>query len=225
MIEIMKRVWLKLVLVASAIFLAVKGLEVRQVVWEGNAPIGFDKIVAVNEKLLGRPIWLVTEKQVRRYLEGELVERVEIRRKLPSTLVIVAEPPKLVGVVPKGLIGIVLDEYGRSRAKVPLFATRLPFLMLQNVSVRKCMPAVNRIMDLCSREGVPIRAIWLSRHGEAAIYLPEGFWLKLGNPAALELKLKLGKLLHKNKLIPPSSVVDLSVPNIVSLWEIRRSNE
>lgn len=221
----MKRVWLKLVLVASAIFLAVKGLEVRQVVWEGNAPIGFDKIVAVNEKLLGRPIWLVTEKQVRRYLEGELVERVEIRRKLPSTLVIVAEPPKLVGVVPKGLIGIVLDEYGRSRAKVPLFATRLPFLMLQNVSVRKCMPAVNRIMDLCSREGVPIRAIWLSRHGEAAIYLPEGFWLKLGNPAALELKLKLGKLLHKNKLIPPSSVVDLSVPNIVSLWEIRRSNE
>lgn len=225
MIEIMKRVWLKLVLVASAIFLSVKGLEVRQVVWEGNAPIGFDKIVAVNEKLLGRPIWLVTEKQVRRYLEGELVERVEIRRKLPSTLVIVAEPPKLVGVVPKGLIGIVLDEYGRSRAKVPLFATRLPFLMLQNVSVRKCMPAVNRIMDLCSREGVPIRAIWLSRHGEAAIYLPEGFWLKLGNPAALELKLKLGKLLHKNKLIPPSSVVDLSVPNIVSLWEIRRSNE
>lgn len=225
MIKIMKRVWLKLVLVASAIFLAVKGLEVRQVVWEGNAPIGFDKIVAVNEKLLGRPIWLVTEKQVRRYLEGELVERVEIRRKLPSTLVIVAEPPKLVVVVPKGLIGIVLDEYGRSRAKVPLFATRLPFLMLQNVSVRKCMPAVNRIMDLCSREGVPIRAIWLSQHGEAAIYLPEGFWLKLGNPAALELKLKLGKLLHKNKLIPPSSVVDLSVPNIVSLWEIRRSNE
>lgn len=221
----MKRNWLKLVLVASAIFLAVKGLAVRQVVWEGSAPIGFDKIVAVNEKLLGRPIWLVTERQVRRYLEGELVERVEIRRKLPSTLVIVAEPPKLVGVVPEGLIGIVLDEYARSRAKVPLFATRLPFLMLQNVSVRKCMPAVNRIVDLCAQEGVPIRAIWLSQHGEAAIYLPEGFWLKLGNPAALELKLKLGKLLHRNKLIPPSSVVDLSVPSIVSLWEIKRSSE
>ncbi|MGQ9463573.1 MAG: cell division protein FtsQ/DivIB [Candidatus Fervidibacter sp.] len=222
----MKRNWLKLVLVASAIFLAVKGLAVRQVVWEGDAPIGFDKIVAVNEKLLGRPIWLITERQIRRYLEGELVDQVEIKRKLPSTLVIVAEPPKLVGVVPKGFIGVVLDECGRNCAKVPLFATRLPFLMLpENVSARKCIPAVNRIMNLCAQEGVPIRAIWLSQHGEAAIYLSEGFWLKLGNPAALELKLELGKLLRRNKLIPPGSVADLSVPSIVSLWEIERSGE
>lgn len=201
--------------------LLTKGMAIRRVVWEGCAPIGFDTVVAVNERLVGRPIWLVSEKQVRRWLKGELVGRVEVRRRLPWTLVIVAEPPRLVGVIPEGSQGRIVDERGREWRKVPLSVTRLPFLILpRGVSVQKCMPAVKRVLDLCCREGVFARAVWLSEFGEAAIYLPEGFWLKLGNPTALELKLRLGKLMRENRLVPSNTVVDLSVPKVVSLWEI-----
>lgn len=211
----------KFALVVAAAVLLTKGMAVRRVVWEGYAPIGFGTLVSVNERLLGRPIWLVSEKQVRRWLEGELVGRVEIRRKFPWTLVIVADPPKLIGVIPKGSQGYVVDEQGRKWKFVPLSATRLPFLILpEDVPVQKCMSAVKQILDSCCREGVPVRAVWLSRFGEAAIYLPEGFWLRLGNPTALELKLQLGKLLHQNRLVPTNAVVDLSVPKVISLWKI-----
>lgn len=225
----MRRGWLKLVkfgLLVGAIVFATKGLAVRQVLWEGCAPIGLDKVADVNGKLLGRPIWLVSEKQVRQFLEGEMIGELKVRRKLPCTIVIVAEPPQLVGVIAKGSEGIVVDERGRKWKKVPLSATRLPFLMLpENVPVQKCMVAVERVLKLCAREEIPVRAIWLSQFGEAAIYFSEGFWLKLGNPTALQLKLQLGKLLHQNKLIPPKSVADLSVPKVVSLWEIEQSSQ
>ncbi|MCS7186859.1 MAG: hypothetical protein N3B10_08915 [Armatimonadetes bacterium] len=218
--------WVKFVLVAVAIAILTKVVTVRRIVWEGHAPVGFGTMVEVNEKLIGRPIWLVSEKQIRRWLEGELVERVEIRRKLPWTLVIVAEPPRLVGVIPKGSQGYVVDENGRKWRKVPLSVTCLPFLMLpENVTMQKCMLAVRQVLDLCCREGIPVKAVWLSQFGEAAIYLPEGFWLRLGNPTALKLKLQLGKLLHRNKLVPSQSVVDLSVPKVISLWEIENANE
>jgi len=201
--------------------LLTKGMAIRRVVWEGCAPIGFGTVIEVNERLLGRPIWLVSERQVRRWLEGELVGRVEIRRKLPWTLVIIADPPNLLGVVPEGSQGWVIDEQGRNWKKVPLSATCLPFLILpDNVPVQKCMLAVKRVLDLCYREGVVAKAVWLSQFGEAAIYLPEGFWLRLGNPTALELKLQLGKLLHRNRLVPANAVVDLSVPKVISLWEM-----
>ncbi|MFN4178998.1 MAG: hypothetical protein ACK4I8_01690 [Armatimonadota bacterium] len=216
-----RQILVKFVLVLGAIAFLTKGMATRQVVWEGYAPIGFDTMVAVNERLLGRPIWLVSEKQVQHWLDGELVGEVKIRRKFPCTLVIVTEPPRLVGVVPKGEQGYVVDEQGRKWRKVPLSVTRLPFLMLpDNVPMQKCMMAVERVLNLCYREGVYVRAIWLSEFGEAAVYLPEGFWLRLGNPTALELKLKLGKLLHQNKLVPSHAVVDLSVPKVISLWEI-----
>ncbi len=212
---------LKFVLVVSIIALLTKGMSVRRIVWEGCAPISFGTMVAVNERLIGRPIWLVSEKQVRHWLEGELVERIEIRRKFPWTLIIIAEPPDLVGVVPEGAQGYVVDERGRRWRKVPLSVTCLPFLMLPNdVPVQKCMAAVKRVLELCCHEGISVRAIWLSRFGEAAVYLPEGCWLRLGNPTALKLKLQLGKLLHRNRLVPSNAVVDLSVPKVISLWEI-----
>ena len=217
---------LKFGLVIGAIIFATKGLAVRQVLWEGCAPIGFDKVVAVNEKLLGRPIWLVSEKQVRQFLEGEMIGELKVHRKLLCTVVIVAEPPNLVGIIPKGLEGIVIDEQGHKWAKVPLSATCLPFLMLpENVPVQKCMVAVEKVLKLCAREEIPVRAVWLSQFGEAAIYFSEGFWLKLGNPTALQLKLQLGKLLHQNKLIPLRAVADLSVPKVISLWEIEQGSQ
>jgi len=221
----MRRGWLKLLkfgLVIGVIIFATKGLAVRQVLWEVCAPIGFDKVVAVNEKLLGRPIWLVSEKQVRQYLEGEMVGELKVRRKLLGTVVISADPPNLVGIIPKGLEGIVIDEQGRERKRVPLSATCLPFLMLpENVSVQKCMMAVGQVLKLCAQEEIKVRAVWLSQFGEAAVYLPEGIWIKLGNSKALPLKLRLGKLLQQNKLIPPNAVADLSVPKVISLWEMK----
>ncbi|MCX7642963.1 MAG: hypothetical protein N2116_04055 [Armatimonadetes bacterium] len=218
---------MKFVSAVITVVLLTKGMAVRRVVWEGYAPVGFGTVVSVNEKLIGRPIWLVSEKQIRRWLEGELVGRVEIRRRFPWTLVIIAEPPKLVGVIPEGSQGYVVDEQGKKWRKVPLSVTRLPFLMLpENVPTRKCMLAVKQILDLCYREGISVRAVWLSQFGEAAVYLPEGFWLRLGNPTALKLKLQLGKLLHQNKLVPPRTVLDLSVPKVISLWEItKEANE
>lgn len=221
-----RQILLKFVLVLVAIAFLTKGMAIRQVVWEGYAPIGFDTMVAANERLLGRPIWLVSEKQVKRWLDGELVGEVKIRRKFPHTLVIVTEPPKLVVVIPKGEQGYVVDEQGRKWRKVPLSVTRLPFLMLpDNVPMQKCMVAVRQVLNLCYREGVCVRAIWLSEFGEVAVYLPEDFWLRLGNPTALDLKLKLGKLLHKNKLVPSHAVVDLSVPKVISLWEIESASD
>lgn len=212
----------KLVLVAAAIGFLTKGMSIRHIVWEGSAPVSFGAMIAVNEQLLGRPIWFVSAKQVRRWLKGELVERVEIRRKFPWTLVITAEPPNLVGVIPEGAQGCVVDERGRKWRKVPLTVTRLPFLMLPNdVPMQKCMKAIRRVLTLCYSEKVPVKAIWLSQYGEAAIYLPEGYWLRLGNPTALRLKLQLGKLLQQNRLISPEAVVDLSVPKVVSLQKVK----
>ncbi|MFA0785170.1 cell division protein FtsQ/DivIB [Fervidibacter sacchari] len=221
----MRRGWLKLVkfgLLVGAIVFATKGLAVRQVLWEGCAPIGLDKVADVNGKLLGRPIWLVSEKQVRQCLEGEMIGELKVRKRLPCTVVIVVEPPQLVGVIAKGSEGIVVDERGRKWRKVPLSATRLPFLMLPgNVPVQKCMVAVERVLKLCAQEEIPVRAIWLSQFGEAAIYLPESVWIKLGNPTALPLKVRLGKLLRQNNLIRSNTVADLSVPRVVSLLEMK----
>ena len=217
--------WLKLLkfgLVIGTTIFSVKGLAVRQVLWEGCAPIGFDKVVAVNEKLLGRPIWLVSEKQVRQCLEGEMVGELKIHKKLPRTVVIVAEPPQLAGIIAKGSEGIVVDEQGHKWTRISLSATRLPFLMLpDNIPVQKCMVAVGQVLKLCAQEEITVRAVWLSQFGEAAVYLPEGVWIKLGNSTALPLKLRLGKLLQQNKLIPPNAVADLSVPKIISLWEMK----
>jgi len=221
----MRQGWLKFVkfgLLVGAIVFATKGLAVRQVLWEGCAPIGFDKVVDVNGKLLGRPIWLVSEKQVRQCLEGEMIGELKVRKKLPCTVVIEVEPPRLVGVIAKGSEGIVVDKRGRKWRKVPLSATRLPFLMLpDNVSVQKCIAVVERVLGLCAREEIPVRAIWLSQFGEAAIYLPESVWIKLGNPTALPLKVRIGKLLRQNKLVQSNTVVDLSMPRVVSLWEMK----
>jgi len=213
---------LKFGLLVGAIVFAVKGLAVRQVLWEGCAPVGLDKVVAVNEKLLGRPIWLVSEKQVRQFLEGEMIGELKVHRKLLGTVVIVAEPPNLVGIIPKGSEGIVIDEQGHKWSKVFLSATCLPFLMLpENVPVQKCMVAVRQVLKLCAQEEITVRAVWLSQFGEAAVYLPEGIWIKLGNSTALPLKLRLGKLLQQNRLIPPNAVADLSVPKVISLWEMK----
>jgi cell division septal protein FtsQ len=155
-----------------------------------------------------------------------MIGELKVRRKFPCTIVIVVEPPQLVGIIAKGLEGIVIDERGRKWKKVPLSATRLPFLMLpESVPVQKCMAAVEKVLKLCAREEIPVRAVWLSQFGEAAIYLSEGLWLKLGNPTALQLKLQLGKLLHQNNLIPPKAVVDLSVPKVVSLWEMKHDSQ
>jgi len=221
----MRRGWLKLVkfgLLVGAIVFATKGLAVRQVLWEGCAPIGLDKVADVNGKLLGRPIWLVSEKQVRQCLEGEMIGELKVRKRLPCTVVIVVELPQLVGVIAEGSEGIVVDERGRKWRKVPLSATRLPFLMLPgNVPVQKCMVAVERVLKLCAQEEIPVRAIWLSQFGEAAIYLPESVWIKLGNPTALPLKVRLGKLLRQNNLIRSNTVADLSVPRVVSLLEMK----
>ncbi|MCS3918933.1 hypothetical protein Q2T83_05780 [Fervidibacter sacchari] len=217
--------WLKLVkfsLLVGVILFATKGLAVRQVLWEGCAPIGLDKVVFVNKKLLGRPIWLISEKQVRQYLEGEMIGELKVRKKLPNTVVVIAEPPRVVGVIAEGLKGTVVDDQGRKWGKVPLSATRLPFLMLpDNVPVQKCIVAVERVLKLCAREEITVRAIWLSPFGEAAIYLPESIWIKLGNPTALPLKVRIGKLLRQNKLVQSNTVVDLSVPRVVSLWEMK----
>ncbi len=221
----MRRGWLKLMkfgLLVGAIVFATKGLAVRQVLWEGCAPIGLDKVADVNGKLLGRPIWLVSEKKVRQCLEGEMIGELKVRKRLPCTVVIVVEPPQLVGVIAKGSEGILVDERGRKWRKIPLSATRLPFLMLpDNVPVQKCMVAVERVLKLCAQEEIPVRAIWLSQFGEAAIYLPESVWIKLGNPTALPLKVRLGKLLRQNNLIRSNTVADLSVPRVVSLWEMK----
>jgi cell division septal protein FtsQ len=195
----MRRGWLKLVkfgLLVGAIVFATKGLAVRQVLWEGCAPIGLDKIADVNGKLLGRPIWLVSEKQVRKFLESEMIGELKVRRKLPCTIVIVAEPPQLVGVIAEGSEGIVVDERGRKWRKVPLPATRLPFLMLpDNVPVQKCIVAVERVLKLCAQEGIPVRAIWLSQFGEAAIYLPESAWIKLGQPNSPTVESPAGQII------------------------------
>jgi len=83
------------------------------------------------------------------------------------------------------------------------------------------MVAVERVLKLCAQEEIPVRAIWLSQFGEAAIYLPESVWIKLGNPTALPLKVRLGKLLRQNNLIRSNTVADLSVPRVVSLLEMK----
>lgn len=209
---------MKFLLFVGLILFVTKGLCVRKVIWEGGAPIAFGRMIEVKERLIGRPIWLISKRQIQNWLEGELIGKLEIRRKLPWTVVIVSEPPDLMVVIPKGSKGIVVDQKGFKKVKVPLFATHLPFLMLPNdVPVQKCMVAVKRILETSFHQGINVRAIWLNRFGEAAVYLPEGFWLRLGNPKALDLKLRLGKIIYQNKLLTPDSVADLSALKVIGL--------
>lgn len=209
-----------------ATFLAMKVLSVRKVVWEGGAPISFGTMAKVNDYLLGRPIWLVSESKIRQWLKGEMVGNLEVRRKLPWTIVIVAEPLSFVGAIPVGSKAIVVDSKGVKRAKVHLFATRLPFIMLpENASVQKCMVALKRVLEATAKQGIDVRAIWFNHHGEVAIYLPEGFWIRLGNPTALNLKLGLGKALQENRLLSPEMVADLSVPKVISIWKLKTESE
>lgn len=192
-------------------------------VWEGGAPIRFGKVVNVNEFLIGRPIWLVSEKQIRLRLKGELIGNLKVRLKLPWTVVIIAEPPILLGAIPKSDKVLLVNQKGEEKAEIPLFATRLPFLILpKNVKVKKCVVAINRVLEASARQGIDVKAVWVSQFGEVGIYLPKGFWIRLGNPTALDLKLGLGKALYQNKLLSPQIVADLSVPKVISLWEIER---
>ncbi|GEM_PF-544050 len=212
--------FLKILALFSAVLFATKGLAVRSVIWEGGAPISLGTVVKVNERLMGRPIWLISESQIRHWLKGEPVGKLKVRRKLPWTVIVIAEPYELAGVIAKGSKGIVFDRNGIKRAEVPLFATNLPFLFLpKGVPVQKCMLLVHKVLEASSQQGIEVRAIWVNQFGEVAIYLPEGFWLRLGNSKALELKLLLSKAIYQNNLLPPNSVADLSALKVISLWQ------
>ncbi|MFA0753570.1 MAG: hypothetical protein IMHGJWDQ_001347 [Candidatus Fervidibacter sp.] len=215
--------WLfRLLLAVILLLLMAKVFSVRHILWEGSAPVGFERIAQINERLKGRPLWCATSERVRRWLEGEVVSRVTVRWRLPSTVIIVTEAPKFLGVVSSGGKWAAVDDNGRSWGKVPLFATRLPLLMLPcHVSPDQCLPSVERTLSTCLREGLTVRALWVSPFGEVAVYLMEGVWLRLGNPTALSLKVRLGKALRENQLLWTKGVVDLTLPKVISLWSQR----
>lgn len=220
-----KRIWVAGLIVTGLALGLTKGLAVRQVIWDGDAPVSFGVVAAINERLIGSPLLSVTSSRILKWLTGELVEKVQVRWKLPSTVVIIAEAPELIGVIPKQDKGILVDAKGRIWGKVPLWATRLPILLLPDgVPIQKCIAAIRRTQNLCAQQKVPVKAIWVSRFGEVAIFPPDGGWLRLGNPFALRAKLQLGENLRRQGLIKPNAVADLALPEKISLWELSQPN-
>ncbi len=218
------RRWLVgVILTIELALILTKGMAVHRVVWQGDAPVSFGAIAAVNERLLGRPLWLVTAGRVRRWLEGERVAKVRVGWRLPDTVVITAEAPEFIGIIPKRDKAVVVDEQGRSWATVPFWSTRLPALLLpEKVPIQNCMVAVRQALKVCAEQDVPTRAVWVSPFGEVAVSLPDGSWLRLGNPSALLLKVQLGKALRRQRWLPAHSVADLTLPTTISLWSLER---
>ncbi len=199
--------------------LLTKGLAIRHIRWEGDAPIGFGRMVAVQQRLLGQPLWSVTERKVRQWLAGEMVGQVRLRRHFPSTLVIEVNAPPLLGVIHKGDYAAPIDERGKMWRPVPLYATRLPFLLIANpLPLPKAMPAIKRTLEICRQERLTVRAVWVDAYGQAGIYLSGKGWLRLGNPKELTLKVRLGKVLWQNRLLTPQTVADLSLLRVIALW-------
>ncbi len=212
-----KRWWSALTSVGVVVLLT-KGLAVRHVLWEGDAPISFGTMARVNQHLQGRPVWLCTERQIHRWLANEMVEEVRVRWRLPHTVVITATAPTLVAMLPNGSWGILADDKGRLWRKVPLYATRLPFLLLTpSLAPDRVLPIVKRTLQVCAQEQVTVRAVWVTPYGEVAVYLPQSGWWQLGNSVALPLKVRLGKALQQHRLSPPDSVIDLSLMRVIAL--------
>ncbi|GBC99096.1 hypothetical protein HRbin17_01617 [bacterium HR17] len=208
---------------ASAVVVLLIGLTagtmVRRVAWEGDAPIGFGAMARVNAQLLGRPFWWATPQRVEAWLKGELVGSVKVRWRFPHTVVITAQAPRLLGIVPQGDKGALVDCHGRRWVQVPLTATGFPLLLLPpRESVQKCMPAVYQTLTVCARERVPVRAVWVSQFGEVAVCLPDNTWLRLGNRFALPMKVRLGIALRKQMGLTPPWVADLSGLTAISVW-------
>lgn len=217
-----RRRWLIGSILTIGLVLALtEGMTVRKVVWEGDAPVSFGAVVAVNERLLGRPLWLATTGRVRRWLDGERVAKVRVNWRFPDTVIITAEVPEFVGIIPQRDKAVVVDAKGRRWATVPLGATRLPALLLPGkIPMRKCMVAISETLTECAKQGVPARAVWVSPFGEVAVCLPDGSWLRLGNPSALAMKVQLGKALRQQRWLSPKVVADLTLPTVISLWTL-----
>jgi cell division septal protein FtsQ len=206
----LRRWWKGIVGAAIAIAL-LQGTLIRQVRWEGDAPIGWETIAEVNKRLRWRPLWWATPQRLQGWLKGELVGQVQVRWRFPNTVIIFAQPPRLVGVLPKGERGVLVDAQGRRWQTVPLTTTHYPLLWLpEKVPLRSCLAAVRQTLRMCARQKVAVRAISVSPFGEVALCLPDGDWLKLGNPFALHAKMRLG-LAARRQFAPQSpSVLDLS---------------
>lgn len=195
------------------------GLLTYKVQWAGDAPISWAKIAEVNGRLRWRPLWWATPFRIQRWLDGELVGRVQVRWRYPGTVLVIAQTPRLLGIIPKGGQGQLMDEQGRLFATVPLSVTHYPILWLPNGTVRlRCLTAVRQTVHLCAQQKVALRALWVSPFGEVAICLPDGTWFRLGNPFALPVKMQLCLAMRQQVDLPPSPILDVSGLSVVGVW-------
>lgn len=209
----------KIALMALILTVFSSGLLTYQVHWEGDAPVSWAKIAEVNDRLRWRPLWWATPSRIRKWLDGELVGCVQVRWRYPGTVLVVAQAPRLLGIIPNGERGQLIDEQGRLWKTVPLSVTHYPILWLPKGTARsRCMAVVGQTMSLCAQQKVALRALWVSPFGEVAICLPDGNWFRLGNPFALPVKMQLGLAMRRQVELPASSVLDVSGLAVIGVW-------
>lgn len=219
------RKWILISLtLGSLVWGLTKGVAVRRVFWQGDAPVSLATLVTITDRLKGRPLWSVRRGQVQRWLKGEMVTRVAITRVFPDTLILTLSAPKLIGALPRDGERVLVDMKGRTWKRVPFWATALPLLLLPDRQVVKWLPVVHRVMAVCRREGIGVQAFWVSRWGEAAILLPDGGWIRLGNRKALRAKLRLGESLRRQGIGGGQRVMDVTLPMRISVWTILPSD-
>ncbi|MFA0732983.1 MAG: hypothetical protein LKKZDAJK_000505 [Candidatus Fervidibacter sp.] len=203
----------------AAIGLALlQGTLIHQVQWDGDAPVSWEKMAEINGRLRWRPFWWATPERLQGWLKGELVGQVQVRWRFPGRLKVIAQPPSLVGILPRGERGLLVDKEGRCWQTIPLTATHYPLLWLPDkVPLRRCLAAVCQTVKMCARQKVTIKAISVSPFGEVALCLPKGDWLWLGNPFALPVKVRLGLAVQRQFSPPTPSVLDLSGITVIGM--------
>ncbi|MCS7225298.1 MAG: hypothetical protein NZ959_12225 [Armatimonadetes bacterium] len=194
-------------------------LCVREVHWEGSAPISFEACLKVESSLIGQPLWSVSSQSVKELLKGEIVDRVTVQKALPFRVVIRADGPDLVGCLSNGETALLVDRNGKVWQEVPVWATHLPTLILPSDPNR--VPILNglaAVLEQFARENLSVRCASLNSWGELTVGLEEGVWVRFGGPAFFREKIKLVRAVLDKGLLQQWEVLDVSVPAAVTGW-------
>ena len=97
---------------ACLVALLSPGFAVRSVAWTGNVQVAPSRCQALEAASLGRPLFLLPERRLRRLLDIDPeTARVDFARRWPGELEVQVAPRRAVAITEKGT---VLDRHGRA---------------------------------------------------------------------------------------------------------------
>ncbi len=196
---------------------ALRLLTVREIVWEGNAPISLATLTKVKRSLIGKPFWSVTKGAVEGLLQGEMVSSLTVSRRGRGCIVIRSDAPALIGGFIRGDKVCLVDESGRCWATVPVWATHLPiFVIPDGVERRQILPAARVALETFARAGFAVNKLTVNRWGELTAWREDGTVVHFGSPARLGEKARFAQSLSGNGASEVAGMLDVSVPEMAT---------